>query len=176
MYKVSLVGHSQVPQTFNVNKVEIKIFRAPGGHASSFFSDNRLNSVLSWKHDLCILWIGSNDISQETDIEILFNDLKEIVNNIERECGALVTICQIEPRIYSDNGPISTPDYVKIQRAVNKKIKRSLRNPTINFNTKTYIEHLSSDGVHWNSEGRRLVENKLLTAIENNMDSDSDDQ
>ena len=136
MFKVSLVGHSQLPNYLEVEGTEIRIFRAPGGHAETFFSDDRLNRVLQWKHDHCILWLGSNDIAEGMSPEGLFNTIKEITKTIERECGAVVQICLLEPRIYSDEekAPISNLNYKKVMNSVNNRIKRFLRNATIHFN------------------------------------------
>ena len=62
MLKVAIVGHSQVPRNLNVNNVDVKIFRAPGGRISSFHSDERVNAVLSWEHNLTFVWLGSKDV------------------------------------------------------------------------------------------------------------------
>ena len=101
MLKVSLVGHSQIPRSLNVDNVNLRVFRAPGGHAHSFDSDHRLNQVLSWEHDLCILWLGSNDIASGIDPGLLAEKILNSALEIERNCGAIVRICLIEPRFYS---------------------------------------------------------------------------
>ena len=66
MWKISVVGHSQVPKKLEVEDAEIRIFRGPGDRADNFHNDTRMSEVLNWEHDLCILWIGSNDIDQES--------------------------------------------------------------------------------------------------------------
>ena len=169
MFKVSLVGHSQIPYSLNVHNSEIRIFRAPGGRASSFFSDERLNRVLSWKHDLCLLWLGSNDIADGIDPSLLTNTIREITRTIERDCEAVVCICLIEPRLYSGVRPISAENYKKVQHSINNRIKRCMRNQVIHFNSNFYVESLSSDGVHWSSAGRSKVEDKLITVIKGHM-------
>ena len=83
MWKVSLVGHSQLPPQLSVPDTEINIYRAPGGKATTFFSDERLNDVLTWTHDLCILWLGSNDIREDSEPQEIVNDLVEVVESIE---------------------------------------------------------------------------------------------
>ena len=82
--KVSLVGHSQLPYELYVEGAEIKIFRAPGGRADSFFNDERLNSVLNWPHDLCILWLGSNDIEEDTVVGEVVDNITEIIDEISK--------------------------------------------------------------------------------------------
>ena len=169
MLRVSLVGHSQTPKSLQVSGAEIRIFRAPGGRADSFFEDSRMNNVLGWKHDLCLLWIGSNDIADEIEPNHLAETIKYIVQEIEDQCEAEVCVCLVEPRLYDDDGPISREDYKKVQNAVNKKLKRELNNQSIHFNTTTFVEELASDGVHWTSEGRERVENKIITVIESHL-------
>ena len=163
--KVSLVGHSQIPQQLEVAGTETRIFRAPGGRADSFYSDDRLRAVLEWKHDLCILWVGSNDIAEGMKPQELTQTIKDIIRNIERDCGAIVCLCLIEPRTRAGDRPISATNYKKVQQSVNSKLKRTLHNQVIHFNTAFYVETLNSGGVHWTSEGRERVDNKLVTVI-----------
>lgn len=170
MLRVSLVGHSQIPKSLHVPGAEIRIFRAPGGRAASFFSDVRMSDVLQWNHDLCILWLGSNDIADGIVLSELSSTIQEIVVAIEEQCEATVCVCLVEPRLYGDFAPISAEDYKKVQNAVNKRLKRKLENQHIHFNTTAFVEELSSDGVHWTDEGRERVENKLKTVIEGYLD------
>lgn len=163
MWKISLVGHSQIPKHFEFPNTEIKIFRAPGAKASSFFQDVRMNKVLEWEHDLTILWIGSNDINTDANPLEIFNHIKEIYLEIERNCQSIVYICQVEPRIRARNIPADI--YKKIQNGINNRIKRSLKTPNIHFNNVSFVEELSGDGVHWSGAGRVRVESKFKKVI-----------
>jgi len=175
MWKVSLVGHSQIPKSLNVPNVELNIFRAPGGKASSFFEDNRMNEVLKWEHDLCILWLGSNDIKSNTNPDELLDRIAEICHAIERDCQAVVIVCQIEPRLYLREIPVSHNQYKKIQGGINNRLKRRLSNKLIHFNTCLFVKELASDGVHWSNTGRDRVDSKLKKVIKGFiLDSDSD--
>ena len=173
MWKVSLVGHSQLPNNLTVNNAEIRIFRGPGGRADSFFDDSRMNEVLEWEHDLCILWIGSNDIDNETRPKDIAENIIEVIQSIEQNCEAVVYICLVEPRFYA-SGFMSEEDYRKVQRKINKILKEQ-GNQVIQFNSSSWVEYLGSDGVHWNEEGRERVKSKLRKTIRNFMeDSDSE--
>lgn len=88
-----MVGHSQVPQELEVPGVDLRIFRAPGGTARTFFTNDRLNNVLEWEHDWCILWLGSNDVYEEAIPRQISDHIFEIVREIERRCKAKVRIC-----------------------------------------------------------------------------------
>ncbi|KAK3851050.1 hypothetical protein Pcinc_042275 [Petrolisthes cinctipes] len=162
-----MVGHSQIPQTLVVPDVDVQVFRAPGGRASSFFTDARLYRVLAWKHDLCILWLGSNDVADDGIVpNELTKNIMEIIQTIERDCEAKVCVCLIEPRKYPNEYPITSATYKKIQNSINSKIKRRIKNQVIHFNTQTFANSLASDGVQFNDEGRSRVENKIKMVIE----------
>ncbi|KAK3880837.1 hypothetical protein Pcinc_014695 [Petrolisthes cinctipes] len=163
-----MVGHSQIPQTLVVPDVDVQVFRAPGGRASSFFTDARLHRVLAWKHDLCILWLGSNDVIDDIDGIVpneLAKNIVEIIQTIERDCEAKVCVCLIEPREYPNEYPNTSVSYKKIKNAVNKTIRRKIKNEIIHFNTQTFANSLASDGVQFNDEGSR-VENTFKKVIE----------
>ncbi len=98
MWKISIVGHSQVPKELHFPNTEIRIFRAPGGKAQFFQENELMNKILDWKLDLCIVWLGSNDITSNADPKEMFNFIKEICHTTEGDCHAEVYVCQIEPR------------------------------------------------------------------------------
>ena len=174
MWKVSLVGHSQVPQDLSVPGTEIRIFRGTGGKASDFYTDSRMNGVLEWQHDLCILWLGSNDINKNSNPQEIANNIIQIVEQIEKDCQAVVRVCLVEPRFYPNEEYMTDEDYRKVQSSVNRKLQRRLANEFIHFNSSSWVEELSGDGVHWNDTGKFKVTNKLRRAIKHfMMDSDS---
>ena len=165
MLRVSLVGHSQVPRHFEIEGVEIRIFRAPGGRAESLLTDCRTQDVLNWEHDLCILWIGSNDIRINVTPQDIFKHIQTVVREIEEQCGAEVIVVQIEPRIYPETFRITTEDYVKFQNSINRKIKRNLNNQNLHFNNLKFQYTLADDGVHWNAEGKEAIKGKFRKCI-----------
>lgn len=50
-----------------------------------FFEDERFNKVLNWPHDCIILWLGSNDIHQDSDVALTANHFLEIIKEIEQQ-------------------------------------------------------------------------------------------
>lgn len=112
-----------------------------------------------------ILWLGSNDIESTTDPGELYEEIKGGYDAIASDCGTVAHVCQIEPRIYAGETPIDSDGYRKLQNLVNKKIKRKLTHPITHFTARSFVETLSEDGVHWNSEGREMVEDKLESVI-----------
>ncbi len=153
--KVSLVSHSQSPQQLDVTDTEIRIFRVPGVRTYSLYSDDRLRAVVESKHDLCILWVGSNDMAEGMNPQELIQTIKNIIRNNERDCGAIVCLCLIEPRTKAGDRPISATNYKKVQQSINSKLKRTVHNEVIHFDTAFYVEILNL-GVHWTSEARSL--------------------
>ena len=85
MFKVAIVGHSQVPRQLHAIDTTVRIFRAPGGRVSSFHSDSRLSSVLSWEHHLTFLWLGSNDVTPEVSTGELAGDIIRLATEIENK-------------------------------------------------------------------------------------------
>ncbi len=164
MLKVALVGHSQIPRHLEVTNVQIRIFRAPGAKARTFFEDDRLNRVLEWEHDLTILWIGSNDIETSTNPARIFSDVKNIIKEITAKCQSLVHVCQIEPR--TNPKGMSVEKYKKFQVGINNRVKRALKTPNIHFNNIQFVQELSEDGVHWNERGQAQVISKIKRVIE----------
>ena len=167
-WKVSLVGHSQLPTSLTVNNALVRTYRRPGGRADEFFEDELLSDVLNWEHDMCILWLGSNDIDNETRPRDIAENIIEVVESIEENCNAVVWICLVEPRFYAD-GFMTEEDYRKVQRKINKILKEE-GNQVIHFNSSSWVDYLDSDGVHWNAEGRQRVKSKLKKAIKNFME------
>lgn len=165
MWNVALVGHSQIPTQITLEDANLAVFRAPGGKARSFYTDDRLRSVLSWSGDICVLWVGSNDIVDGISPVGLADVIVEIVQRIEVTCGAIVIVCLVEPRLYPAGIPVDHTSYRKIQRAVNKHLQRKLSNRFVQFNTNSYVTELARDGVHFTQAGRNLIRDRIEKAV-----------
>ena len=176
MLKVALVGHSQLPHSLEVEGADIEIFRSPGGRAYSFYDDDDLNDVLNWSGDLAILWLGSNDIMQDTNVWEVVNDIIGIKESIEEETGATVVIILVEPRCYPDDEPVDEAQYRKIQKSINRKLERELSETEfIRFNLPLYEQELAEDGVHFTSYGKELIEEKISDCIESFVENHETD-
>ena len=170
MLRIALVGHSQLPTSIDVPGTEIEIFRAPGGKALNFFEDDRLNEVLNWRGDLIILWIGSNDITVDTDVVRLRNEIVKIKQTVESRCQAQIIFVLLEPRQYNNHYPVGWDQYNKIQNSINKfLIKKLPLTRFLQFNTSKFQTLLSQDGVHFNGEGKQLVIQKIKQAVSEYM-------
>ena len=170
MLKVALVGHSQIPCSLKVEGAEIELYRLPGAKTHSFENKAKLNQVLNWSGDLVILWLGSNDIDQNTDISEVVKNIIQIKSQIEKECKAVVAIILVEPRCYPNDHPVSKDQYKKIQKGINRKLERALPNTQfLQFNTFVYEKELARDGVHFSEEGKEMIKDKISECIEQHM-------
>ena len=164
MFKVAIVGHSQVRSGPQVDDTEIRIYRVPGARADEFFDQESFNSVLNWEHDLTLLWIGSNDIGEETQPNQLVNIILNIGYVIQENCNSKVIIVEIENRQYQSEHPvISNTRYQKIKRSVNRGLIKS-EFYCIHFNALMFT--LVPDGVHFSTNAREHINQKMSGVIE----------
>ncbi len=124
-----------------------------------------MNAVLNWKHGLSILWLGSNDITSDTDPDGLLDQILEICHAIEKDCQATVYVCQVEPRLYPTETPVTHEQYKNIQGGINDRLKRRLINKTINFHTCSFLQELAPDGVHWRERERETGKNRARSKL-----------
>ncbi len=148
MFRIALVGHSQIPRRFEVNQedVTVDIYRAPGGKAANFFDDERLNKVLRQKYDLIILWIRSNDIEKDCVVREIAGNIKNIVKELEARCEAEVRTCLIRPRKTEDQPRVRIePDtYIRVAKGINEALQKKLlkKNRFLSFGVKPFWDDL----------------------------------
>ena len=126
MFKVALVGHSHVPAELTVDvPAEVDIFRSPGAKIKSFFNNPLLTPVLQQKYHLIVLWLGSNDVRDNCNINDIVGQVKTVVEALEKTCGADVRFCLLEPRLTERQFPcrIDQESYIKVAKAVNRKLQ-----------------------------------------------------
>ena len=170
-FRAAIVGHSHVPTSLDIDDdtVQLDLYRAPGGKAHNFFNDERLNPILQHKYDLVILWIGSNDIKENSSVKDLARKIKQLVQTIEEKCEAEVRTCMIEPRKPGLVGRFRVEEetYRKVAKAVNRKLQsKELRGKrVIDFGAKPFWDALGWDGVHFNRQGREHVNAKLANCV-----------
>ena len=171
MFKVAIVGHSQVPSHLNnlPSPIDVQIFRSPGATARSFFYNEHLTAVFNGRYDMVILWLGSNDIHPRCQVKDIVNNIKHIVEQLEARCTPRVKICLVEPRLTEIRWRprIEQEIYNKVAKGVNNKLqKRALPGKEfISFGAKPFLYSLRSDGIHFDREGRERVKDKLRGAI-----------
>ena len=140
------------------NSFRLKVFRGPGARAQFFFQDGRLSNVLEWKHDLTLLWIGNNDISEITQSH-------QLAKHIDQTCGSKVIVIETENRKYQSSTPV-IPNfrYQSVKRSVNRAFLGSRQFLCLKFNAIEFI--LTRDGVNFETNARGLINQKLIRAIQ----------
>ena len=174
---VSIVGHSLVPHTIEpVDGARIEIFRLPGAKVSTFNSNPQLANVLSWHHDLTILFLGGNDINDYCIPSEIARNIENLVEIIHHNCASHISLVLIEHR----NPPpgnrfnVTAKNYNRIANNINKRLKRKLKN-------KTYVNFLSigakpfrqgvTDGIHFDAESRIQLKQKFRNTIKHFIDN-----
>ena len=174
MFKAAVVGHSHVPRALRPDvPCRVDIFRSPGAKAKDFFVNPILTPVLRERYDLVILWLGSNDITDNSNPLTIAQDIQGIVQAIEKECGADVRPVLIEPRLINPNPPphihISDQEtYEKQAKGINRKLQGRLlkRCRYISFGAKPFWDDLGPDGVHFRRPEREaFINTKFLNCI-----------
>lgn len=169
VFKVTLVGHSQLPATWpsygeGDEAVEVRLFRSPGG---TFRRNRVLREVLEWPHDLTVLWLGPNDICNRARPIVLANDIRELVREIENRCGSKVLIALSEPRTgHRRSGGLEPGGYNRVAFSANRRFRRSLRDHVfLDFTAPPYQRELGQDGVHFTAVGRETIQQKIRRMI-----------
>lgn len=174
---VAIVGHSLVPRDIGVVQgAQVRIFRSPGARASYFGTNHILSSVLSWPHDLTILFIGGNDIHDECVPSAITDNICSVIEQIHQHCNSRIACVLVEHR----NPPqgnrfnVSADQYKRIANSINNRLKRK-------YKSKNYICFLSigakpyqngvTDGVHHNQESKRHLIQKFRNTIKRFVDN-----
>ena len=171
VYKVAIVGHSQVPMQFpNIPGVEVRIFRRPGAKLEAAYDYTEFRNAANWNHNHTILFIGGNDIG----IGPLRQSVDQISTNLIQLCwhfhssGSTVSLVLIEPRTF----PVRAvhKNYKSQADRINRKLKRYARHSqapyhTINLNATPFREGHTGDGTHFNAATSQHIIAKMQNAI-----------
>ena len=175
MYRVSVLGHSNVPrEPLEVFGCEVRTYRSPGSHAATFDQNPTFSPVLEWQHELSVVFLGSNDVTPDVEVPEITESLKHVVRKLE-QCADKVAVVLLEPRVILEPAP-GRPDqrtYNSVIKSVNRKLQRDLRgHDFINLSGPYFRNHLSQDGTHWNSIGKAKVRQCLCRYISKNHHQD----
>ena len=161
--RISCVGHSQVFDGFvdtDVNTT-VRVFRKRGGHVFDLLDQPEVRNVLSWQHDVCFLWIGSNDIRVGVSPEIISEAIINVARKIRDSTGAQVKILGVEPRVYpGPNPPIQNNDYITVAGRINNRLDKhtfvgGVR--LLKLSSREVRGWLGVDGVHFSRVGQTKV-------------------
>ena len=129
--------------------VKYRTFSVVGGNTRSFFGSPQFDELLrSPRPDLCIVFMGGDDIIETTMVSDLQARLKEFCKLIENITHAPAKVSMIEPRKCFKNN-VQPDTYNKIRNSLNRNMQH--RDPYFMmryFVTPLKFEYLSSDGIH----------------------------
>ena len=165
--RVAIVGHSNVPTHFSHPGVEVRIFRKPGAWITQFDTYAEFRNLFHWPHDLCFLWLGSNDIYTGCGTQSIATQIIQLARRIEDQVGSTVVVVLIEPRNCPDDYQITTEEYTLVARGINRQINRA--RPGVGRRIGFWGEaaqHLDHTGWHFNDIGKQLVKDRFAEFID----------
>ena len=140
-------------------RVFVYCFSTPGATLDSYLSSPAYNDLCKApRPDLTIIFMGGNDISQETVVAELPYKLTKFCKHIEEITNSFAKVFMIEScnRLRG----VDTDTYNKIRNSLNRNLQHRAREyfPDHVVITPLRFEYLSSDGIHPGPTGiARLV-------------------
>ena len=169
MYKVAIVGHSQVPVDLpEIPYVELKIFRKPGANLEDIH-ETPLGDVFNFRPDLCIVLMGGNDIGipQADRSEVMGKlhayllELKEITPDLRW--------MNMEKRFYPfrNRYGLNNQQHEVDRKWFNTAMRRFLRTHQIqplNVTGPWWADN-QTNSIHFNQVAKESIKRKLLNCI-----------
>ena len=171
MYKVAVVGHSQVPLHISSPRgINIRVFRRPGA-LLRHIDESPLKEVFDYEPDLAILFLGGNDITVgKEDARNTIAKIRDLLLRLKTVCERVVFVL-IERRNYAERNPygMTTEIYETHRRFINQNLRRFLRANnirTINLAAPWFAAHRRPDGIHLSHEAKEEFKRKVLICVE----------
>ena len=115
-------------------------------------------------YDVVVLWIGSNDVKEETSVRELVLQIINLIVEVRNSCGAQVIFISLENRQYGEGNRFIPPHrYRTVREAINKRLRQWARSqPEVHvpgWSSNTF--ELASDGVHFTAETKERIKRVL---------------
>ena len=169
MYKVALVGHSQIPiEMPEIPGTELRIFRQPGAKLEDIYKPP-LRDVFEYRPDLCILYLGGNDLAlPNTDRMEVMRKLREVLLSLKEVTKDLRWV-NLEERFYPRRNRHQVIDsaYEADRKWFLNNIRRFLAKNTIGTLNVTgpWWARNQTDGIHFNRTAQRHIRTKFINCI-----------
>ena len=165
MFKVALVGHSQVPSTFEAPEgAEVRIFRRGG--LIRHFNQAPLANVYEYNPDLIILFLGSNDVLDfANNWLLLVKGLRDILHDLTSVCPRVWVVTIERRKFTSDHLSLL---YESCRKKINRKLRKQIRNMNVrmvNITATWFLNNLGPDGVHFNAQAKQEIKSKFRAVI-----------
>ena len=164
--RVAILGHSNVPADYEHPTLETRVFRRGGAWIRDFDSYPIFREVFRWRHDLCLLFLGSNDIYAGCGTHRIATYIIQLARRIEQQAGSTVLIVLIEPRNCPEDYQITTEEYSIIANSINRQVRRA--RPGVRRNIDLWAQvrpHLNHEGWHFTPAGIEIICRRFTEAI-----------
>ena len=82
VFRVALVGHSQLPEIEDYDDVVFESFQIRGARVRDFRQSDQIERIRSNEWNCVIVFLGGNDLCDHHDANQVVNELLELVDNI----------------------------------------------------------------------------------------------
>lgn len=159
VFRVALVGHSQLPYIDNYDDVEFKRFKKGGARIRTFTQGSDYERICSDEWDCVILFLGGNDLCDHHNASKTVSELMRFVDAIS---APLKLVTEIENRTYDQllGGAhnIDNDQYKHIAKCANNKLNHLKRSRGFKLiHTPASYNIGSRDGIHLGETGERSL-------------------
>ena len=170
MYRVALVGHSNLPEISSWDNVRVESFKERGAELTDLIGERRFGEALYTTHwDCVILFLGGNDLANWRDQDTVYDRFMSVYASLQYE---RLMVTELEPRTYNWQREIrhgiTTARYNALAKVVNKKLKRHASHNR----ARIQLIHVppgymigSRDGIHLSTFGEEQLIQKYRRVI-----------
>ena len=169
MYRVALVGHSNLPTFPGWGNVQVEVFKERGARLTDLRDRLRFDGALfttNW--DCVVVFLGGNDIADCRNQDNLYNRHLDAFRKLHTN---QLVVTDLEPRTYDRENQarfgITTRTYNAIAKLVNKRLKRFVKrtaNVELVHIPPGFMEQ-SGDGIHLSPTGQESLIHRYKSHI-----------
>ena len=169
VYRVALVGHSQLPYIEDYEDVEFEHFKKKGARIGTFTDSSCFGRICSDQWDCVIIFLGGNDLCDHHNADQMVNDLMRLVGQVR---ASTILVTEIEKRTYrpdlASKYNTTTEQYMRLATTANNKLRRkssSLGTFHLIHLPSSYNRETVDGGIHFNEIASRSLIAKYAGAI-----------
>ena len=168
VYKVALVGHSQLPDIEDYDDVEFEQFKRSGARITTFTEGHDFNRICSNEWDCVIIFLGGNDLCDHHDASLMVRDLLDFVSEIRAQT---IFVTEVEKRFYNRDLEIqhntTTQQYMRLATIANNQLRRRAKAKTFRLIHLPSSYNLNSrdGGIHFGDLAIRSLISKYVGNI-----------
>ena len=174
VFKVALVGHSQLPYIDDYDDVEFEQFKIGGARIKTFTEGSNYERICSNEWDCVILFLGGNDLCDHHDAYQMVTELMTFVNDIR---APLKLVTEVEKRTYSsqleDRYNTTTQQYMRLASTANNKLKHRKKSGAFRLihSPSSYNINSRDGGIHFGEIAYRSLVERYVGAINRARDA-----